>query len=295
MPIVLSGDTVKSLAPEYSGSTLIVVDKGLTNVGDLGAIGSSLRKLDVSNNELNSLAGLRGPLITWFSANNNRLRNQALVEINSLPELAFVGLSNNQISAIPVSALSAQAHSLRALLLNGNKLVRLEHLGHLLALTTLVCSHNRLEDVSSVCSLKLLQKLSAGHNRLNSIPASFGSLLRLAELRLNDNALNSLPPELASCQGLRLIDLGNNLFPDFESVAPLAKLRRLVNLTLRGNPLAPAAFSDSLHITSYVSPLRRLCANICTSLTTAVLSTPSKFLPFAAVATIILHREGGKL
>jgi hypothetical protein len=262
MPRLILCEANLAVLGTLSDSTLQAVDKRIAAVGNLGPVGDKLRKLDISKNECDSLAGIRGPCISWFQANDNRLRGQALVDVNALPSLTFLGLSNNRIATIPVSALSAHSSCLRAILLNGNKLVRLEHLSHLSALTTLVVSHNRLEDVSAVTALTALQKLSAGHNRIASIPASIGCLGKLAELRLNDNMLTAIPPELALCTGLRLIDLGNNALPDWESIGCLGKLKRLVNLTLRGNPLTPEASASTERLQAYAATVRALCANL---------------------------------
>lgn len=249
MSLILNSSTVRTLAPDLDSTApcaattvLRVTGRGLTAVQNLGPIGTPaapLRRLDVSDNVIVSLAGLAGQL-SWLQASNNKLRGRVLVEVNDLPTLSFLGLSGNGISAIPSSALAPHGRTLRALLLNNNRLVRLEHIGHLHALTTLVCSHNLLEDVSAAAQLTALQKLSAGHNRIATIPCRLGALAHLAELRLNDNALRVVPQELSACQSLRLVDLGNNALADWAAVEPLGALGRLVNLTLRGSEFGSA-------------------------------------------------------
>jgi len=176
---ILSASTLSALAPQLDlaapcgpAAVLRVVDRGLTAVQDLGLVGTPsapLRRLDVSNNALLSLAGLSGPL-TWLQANNNRLRGRVLVDVNSLPGLSFLVFSGNQSPPFRICALHDMASPpcAAAEWHFGSRLGLI--VAHLTSLTTLVCSHNLLEDVSAVGQLVALQKLSAGHNRIAKIP-----------------------------------------------------------------------------------------------------------------------------
>ncbi len=84
------------------------------------------------------------------------------------------------------------------------------------------------------------------NNKIEKLPASFGSMRHLQKLMLAGNRLQSLPPEMASCLNLELIRLSAN---QLTRLPPwLFTLPRLSWLAYAGNPLcnAPATHKPVL-------------------------------------------------
>ena len=243
-PVVINNATVAPLLASATkpGATLSLRALGAVAITDdaIDAVAAThLRKVDVSENALTSLSGLhRLSQVTWLNAADNALVGHALVDVALLQELAFLNVGGCAIESMPAGSLAGQGRSLRALLLNNNKLTELRHIGHLAALNTLVASHNRLRCIDS-CVLRLasLAKLSLSHNRITALP-DLSTLRSLAELRLAHNSIEEIPASVAAlAQSLRVLDIGSNRFTTWESLASLALLPRLVNLSIRGNPV----------------------------------------------------------
>lgn len=135
-----------------------------------------------------------------------------------------------------------------------------------------VLSHNKIETMPSLPTLKDLTKLSVAHNRIRLVPDLSGNEV-LRELRLNDNKITTLPDTLRRCSSLEILDLGNNLlkewryrkqsvnkgvvfcmlkFYHFSDVAPLGSLLKLTNLNLKGNPVASKeGYREKVRIVDY--------------------------------------------
>lgn len=211
----------------------------LSTFGD-GVVATAVRKLNVSDNKLKRLRLVReASRLTWLKANNNKLGDDALDEdLEGLAMLATVSMSGNRLRKVPTNCLAASSSTLRALVLNENKISAVEPLGHLRVLNSLILSGNRLTSLRApaVVGLTSLVRLSLSHNKLTSLPDLSGSP-QLAELRVNGNELTALPASLSANVALRLVDVGNNKLADWPSIEPLTRCPRLMNLNLRGNPL----------------------------------------------------------
>eukprot|EP01138_Halocafeteria_seosinensis_P006318 gb/GECG01006459.1/.p1 GENE.gb/GECG01006459.1/~~gb/GECG01006459.1/.p1 ORF type:complete len:500 (+),score=51.93 gb/GECG01006459.1/:1-1500(+) len=219
--------------------------------------GKILRKLNLAENPaLKTLHGLAdiAPRLTWLNVAGCGLCSESLTDIKDLEELSVLNAGNNAIKQIPGGALS-NCKRLKALILNNNKIRKLENVGHLGELNTLVLSHNKLESIEHgpLKSMPKLAKLSIAHNRLGTFPA-ISHLYGLQELRLNDNQLRNVPDGIRSMNHLRMVDVGSNQISDYPSLGPLLALKGLRHVVIQGNPVA----GDDKLTQSY--------ANSCTSI-----------------------------
>ncbi|KAI8872636.1 L domain-like protein [Ramicandelaber brevisporus] len=173
--------------------------------------------------------------VTWLSVSNNQLESISFVSEVSTSIRVFTAM-HNSIYKIPREV--SMCTSLEALVLNNNKLVRIEHIGSLTNLNTLIVSHNDLESFPALpATLARLAKIQVSGNKLTAFP-DLSALPRLCELRLNNNAIKgSLPEWLGECKNLTVLDVANNKIDDWESVKNVvSKMRVIRNLNLRGNP-----------------------------------------------------------
>lgn len=80
-----------------------------------------------------------------------------------------------------------------------------------------------------------LQELNLGTNRLTSVPADIGMMIKLTFLDLRNNMLSNLPEELSNLQSLRELTLSANRFRDIPQV--VYSLRRLEVLLFTDNQI----------------------------------------------------------
>ncbi|KAJ3040836.1 hypothetical protein HDV00_010451 [Rhizophlyctis rosea] len=197
----------------------------------------NLHKLDLTNNAIKKADALSGihhnKELTWLKLKMNKL--ESLEGVGTLTKLIVLDMSHNEINRI--SHHVSTCTNLKALILNNNKIARIENLNNLKQLATLVLSHNKLSSIDSLASLQNLTKLSIAHNALRAFPTTLTANPTLKELRLNDNKLLSIPDEIRQMPALEILDLGNNLISSIADVVNLASLHNLVNLNLKGNPL----------------------------------------------------------
>jgi hypothetical protein len=194
-----------------------------------------LFRLNLSHNELASVAQLATcGYVDWLDVSHNRLRS--LDGVDNMPRLKLLNASHNQLEAIPeLQGL----RRLTALILSDNRLTTLPRTDNWTELETLSLSGNRLTSLDWLTpALRKLRKLSLSHNRIARVDAELEPLEALSELRLNDNQLTAVPPRLAANRAINLLDLGNNRISDIAVLRVLARLPRLRNLNLRGNPVA---------------------------------------------------------
>ena len=236
---------------------------------------TQLQKLNLSHNQLTALPEWLGQLTQLQDLNLVENQLTALLEsLGQLTQLQRLNLSHNQLTALPESV--GQLNQLRFLGLEFNRIEVLpESLGQLKQLHELWLGDNRLtyipDSLGNLCSL---EKLAVGKNQLKSIPASLGALtqlkefwlqvgnegnpvlalpecvrrmLKLEELGVADCGIATLPEWVGNLSALKRFLVSNNLLSDLP--VSLARLQRLEELELVGNPLNPeldAAYKEGL-------------------------------------------------
>ncbi|KAI8590631.1 hypothetical protein BDZ88DRAFT_90623 [Geranomyces variabilis] len=221
---------------------------GIAHIEDL-SIAHNLHKLDLKKNAIkkaDALSGIRhNKELTLLNLSENAL--ESLEGVEHLPKLLVLNVSHNQVNRI--SHHVANCVLLKALILNHNKIARIENLTRLTELNTIVLSHNNLSSLEGIGALTHLTKLSAAHNQIRVFP-DLRHLPALKELRLNDNKILSVSDDVRYLPALEILDMGNNLIRGIQDVASLASIAGLVSLNLKGNPFVtkekglPAASAD---------------------------------------------------
>ncbi|KAJ1980018.1 hypothetical protein H4R34_002613 [Dimargaris verticillata] len=215
--------------------TLDLSNKNIDYIADISNC-IDLRKLNLSKNALASTEAIQGILdltsLTWLNLAHNQLPKCDVIRYMS--RLTVLNISHNQLNRVPLTITSCP--DIKALILNHNQIVAVEHVGDLPQLATLVLSHNRIETLPPLKRNTALIKLSVAHNAIRTIP-DFSHLTQLKELRLNDNKIMAIPDTLGKCLALEILDLGNNFISEWGEITKLAVLKRLVNLNLKGNSL----------------------------------------------------------
>ena len=179
----------------FSGSTLNLRGKKLTNLPEsLGNL-TDLIDLDLAKNQLTSLPD----------------------SIGNLTNLESLQLFRNQLTSLPDSI--GNLKNLTVLRLDENRLTRCpESLRNLTNLTELNFGGNRLTNLTELVDilkdLTNLKELNLSDNQLTSLPESFGNLTSLTKLSLSDNQLTSLPESFGNLTNLKEVDLETN--PIFE-------------------------------------------------------------------------------
>lgn len=76
--------------------------------------------------------------------------------------------------------------------------------------------------------------MNLSHNKIEEV-SNFDQTSELKELRLNDNKIHSISNSIEKLQKLSMLDLGNNKLPNTKFLTSLAKLPKLINLSIRNN------------------------------------------------------------
>lgn len=172
--------------------------------------------------------------LTYINLSYNQLSGKGIRGILLLKNVIFLNLGYNRIAVLPDVAF-VEMHSLKCLLLNNNKLESILFIRELPELNTLVLSNNLIssipENAFELCtklrkiSLLLLIPvlISRGHNQLSEFPNVF-SIPYLKELNLNSNRISSIPDAITALKHLALLDLGNNLIENIESLMILSSV-----------------------------------------------------------------------
>lgn len=155
---------------------------------DLWASLSSLKKLDLNNNQLSIL-----PL-----------------SMENLPSLEILFLSENVFEAIP--EVIGKLKKLRVLSLRGNLITNLSTLNlPTETLEWLILTNNRIKKIDTgIKNLKLLRKLMLSHNNISEIPVELGHCKHLELVRLADNNIRSVPASVLTLSKLAWISLSGN-------------------------------------------------------------------------------------
>eukprot|EP00986_Skeletonema_menzelii_P018955 scaffold27037_cov134-Skeletonema_menzelii.AAC.2 len=166
----------------------------LPDVVEIWASFSSLKKLDLNNNQLKMLP-------------------QA---IENIPSLEILFLSENKFVAIPELN---KMKKLRVLSLRGNLITNLSSLNlPTAALEWLILTNNRIQTIDpDIKDLKLLKKLMLSHNNISEIPEELGHCHDLELIRLADNNILSVPTSVLGLSKLAWISLSGNPFSSLQS------------------------------------------------------------------------------
>ncbi|RKP26566.1 hypothetical protein SYNPS1DRAFT_27757 [Syncephalis pseudoplumigaleata] len=209
----LSAKTLAELLPNESLERLTCLSlrgRSIAHIEDLSKVLPALKRVDLTDNAIrkpDALSGLRKCKgVTQLVLQGNQLTE--LDWVAWLPkELHVLNVSRNQINILPECINACKG--LRALMLNHNKLKRVDVLTKLPELNTLVVSHNQIEALPMLDRLPELVKLSAAHNTLRAMP-DMRQLRKLRELRLSGNKIHQLSTD-ALPENIRVLDLGDNL------------------------------------------------------------------------------------
>lgn len=114
---------------------------------------------------------------------------------NSLPSLADLRLSKNQLSCLPVTMFTGRIQT---------------------SLAHLDLSENQLRTINAaLCGLSMLAVVKLDRNRLVSLPLGIGKLTRLVQLSASENQLKTLPGDFDRLT-LNSLDLSQNPLADDE-------------------------------------------------------------------------------
>eukprot|EP01060_Flectonema_neradi_P032538 TRINITY_DN519_c0_g2_i1.p1 TRINITY_DN519_c0_g2~~TRINITY_DN519_c0_g2_i1.p1 ORF type:complete len:388 (+),score=64.58 TRINITY_DN519_c0_g2_i1:50-1165(+) len=197
-----------------------------------------LTKIDVSGNKLASLSFLSNTNVKTVKAGKN-----AITRIDAaMPSLIFLDVSENPLKELDIdggssphlSALIApRCESIADIPKCINNISTFKELG------TLVLKGLNLsgQDLTPLCQLKTLKKLSLSNCELTIVPwgRKVHKLSNLTELRLSGNHLDTLGRFLSGCASLKVFDAGSNQLTE-TVLADIKDLRHLTHLTLQGNP-----------------------------------------------------------
>ncbi|XP_018023480.1 leucine-rich repeat-containing protein 57 isoform X2 [Hyalella azteca] len=209
-----NGKVKQHLETASKTGALVLTDRKLTEVPDLGAVAGSLRTLDLSNNKLTALPPTITNISTLknFQLNNNKISSLP-ADIGRLGKLETLSVQHNCLTALPPSI--AQLNHLKTLVLSGNGLEQLPvEVCGLPHLDLLDLSCNRITAVpDAVATLNALE-LNLNQNQISSISDKMGECPRLKTLRLEENCLqlSALPLGLLTDSQVSLLCLTGNLF-----------------------------------------------------------------------------------
>ena len=147
-----------------------------------------------------------GVNIAGIHLDNNNLSGIIPPMFGNLPELWWLDLSNNQLTA--VSREIVNLSSLGRLNLAENQLASLPpEFGYLASLFWLDLSGNQLSALPpGFGNLSALSYLFLSENQLTTLPLAFGNLSTLGKLSLSNNQLTALPPEFGNLSSLWWLD-----------------------------------------------------------------------------------------
>lgn len=259
----ISSDIIKdysSLAKQKNLTTLIINSAGNTNISTIPSLPelqilsissnnispedtafirklsycTKLSELDISNNNLQSLADLsRGknastkndvsplfPNLKTLDISNNKISDlNGISNISSLQELE---ITTNNLTDI---ALLENLTQLRKLNLKNNQIRNIDALKYLPLLTMLNISGNLIGNFDALKHLKQLDTLCASGTGLTSLNFITG-LTELKSLDLSNNNISDISP-IQKLTKLKSINLTGSNVTDFSALKPLKELKEL--------------------------------------------------------------------
>ena len=232
---------------------LAVVENGC--LADAEREGVAIRKLNASENALQSVDALESSALTWLSLENNALGANALAALGrNCPRIRTLNVSGND--GLKTLRGVEHMHALAALIAKECGIDDLSAVKGLKELNTLACAECEVRDVGDALSESpALRKVNLSKNKLTKIGIdALKSSRGLRELRLAHNALKTIPACVASTPNLRILDVGHNNISDWGDLSALRDLNRLEQLTLRGCPIADDP--------EYAEKIARMCPGL---------------------------------
>jgi len=197
---------------------------------------TQLRKLNLSNNNLNSLTesftNLKSLQIIDLSWNQFTILPEFIGELNSLIK---IDLQYNRLSSLPDSI--GNLRLLKVLNLTDNPLKELpESIGQLMNLEEISLENCHLHYLpNSIGQLKDLKNLNLSWNRLKNLPNSFENLLKLNYLSLVKNQFIEFPKVISGLKSLNYLNLMKNRLKNLPESIGL--LKNVIELNLQNNAL----------------------------------------------------------
>ncbi|KYN01687.1 PREDICTED: leucine-rich repeat-containing protein 47-like [Cyphomyrmex costatus] len=193
-----------------------------------------------SVSKLIETSGLDKNLFTLHNLNYLSITHTCLQEmpdeIEKLVNLATLVLHSNEIAALPCAI--AKLAKLKVLDCSMNKLTSLpRELGDHPNLSTINLASNLLRDVPSLALCTKLSILDLSNNRLEAFPdVCHTELVHLSEIHVNGNQITEIPITISRLQGLKALNIADNLI----SVVPseLTDCSKLKEVYLKGNKLS---------------------------------------------------------
>ena len=213
---------------------------------------SNLREIRYISNEAWQLpASLSlATRLTVLDISNNRLEQLEHAELDKLPGLVSIKMSNNKLNHLP--PYFGQFQSLRSLNLSSNYMeVFPDFLCDLKGLVDLDISFNTIRSLPKIGQLTALERLWATNNMLHgSLSESFRELKNLKEIDLRFNGLTSIDV-FAELPKLEQLMVGHNVISKFEgSFAQIRLLHLDHNPISRFDFKAPVPSLTSLNLAS---------------------------------------------
>lgn len=142
-------------------------------------------------------------------------------EIERLANLTTLVLHSNEIAALPRAI--AKLAKLKVLDCSRNKLTSVpEELGSHPHLSTINLASNLLRDVPSYSTCTKLSILDLSNNQLETFPdICYTELVHLSEVHVNGNRIAEIPVTINRLQGLKILNLADNLISGNATLFPL--------------------------------------------------------------------------
>ncbi|KAJ7090876.1 adenylate cyclase [Mycena belliarum] len=189
-----------------------------------------LTALYLQNNRLEKLPWSFPRLRSLITLNisNNKFR-EFPVGVSELAALGDLDISFNLISELPEEI--GHLKNLERLVIVGNQVSRLpDEFNSLGRLGEFDCRRNQISDLSAVCMLPKMEKLSADHNALHDLVLSLGPSLTTLDASHNEiTQLSIVPGPIGRPFALTSLDISNaklSLLDDY-TLSQLTSLRRL--------------------------------------------------------------------
>jgi Leucine-rich repeat (LRR) protein len=179
-------------------TTLMGLDLSSNRIGDVNDIAlyrlPDLQELRVQNNRMEKLPWYfpRLHLLRLLNISNNKFQDvpEEVCKMSGLEEL---DISFNMISQLPEELQSLQR--LKILIIVGNRVTRIpDSFRRLVNLKVLDCRRNNITELGGVGLLPILEELLVGHNDVQALDLSSGSLLKKIDISHNDITQISLAP-----------------------------------------------------------------------------------------------------
>jgi Leucine-rich repeat (LRR) protein len=195
-----------------------------------------LNRVELNNNVIETLNFLKDNTdITYINMSYNLIRD--IQPIKDLKQLQVLNLSHNQIESVASEPFTYNCSTLKALILNNNRIKSLPNI-KFTELNTLVVSHNELTNIDMIAKCENLRKISAANNQIRQLPDGIKFCLSLEELRLGHNKLTSLPNSISFNVNLKILNLSHNLISSFDEIKKLSMCKKMKDLALNDNPIS---------------------------------------------------------